>query len=522
MSNYSVEYKVHRQYIGWESNYKSDGEIAGTEYSGSRLEAIRVRIVPKINKTVGIEYKTYIDNQGPIEWVNNETIAGTVGKGIGLNAIRIQLINVPEEITVKYQTYIKDGWQEVVKNGELSGTEKSEEYIYGIRIKLENTSQYSIMYRVHRQYQGWESNWVRDGELSGVENTSSRLEAIQIKIVPKIYQSKFVLEEPTISNIHENINSIQISGWELSEDKDTNIKVYLDGKQIPINITRTERQEILDRYVIEKDSMKLNYGGIESNRRPGFIGNLNISNIAKGTHILDVKVQSSNGKTINQISKNIAFYGNAHSGIDVSSHNGWINWKAVKDSGVEYAIIRVGYRGYRTGKIVEDEQFRNNITGATNVGIKVGLYFFTQAINEDEAREEINWINNTLNNYGYKNLVKYPVVIDTEYSGADKRDGRADSLDVNTRTRVCKAFLETAKSYGYKPMLYANKWWLNDNLNMSELAEYDVWLAHYLTGGPFQETSDYKGPYTMWQFTSKGSIPGISGNVDLNIGFVEY
>lgn len=199
-------------------------------------------------------------------------------------------------------------------------------------------------------------------------------------------------------------------------------------------------------------------------------------------------------------------------GIDVSVYQGNIDWKAVKESGVDFAMIRVGYRGWGTGKIVYDSNYKYNLENALKNGIKCGVYFYTQAINETEAREEADFIIDAIKQYN----ITYPVVIDSEESTVAKI-GRADKLSVEERTKVCDAFCKRVQERGYTGMIYANKFWLNFNLDMTRLSKYKIWLAHY-TGSPGNKT-DYNGKYDMWQYTSKGNISGISENVDLNIIF---
>ncbi len=206
-------------------------------------------------------------------------------------------------------------------------------------------------------------------------------------------------------------------------------------------------------------------------------------------------------------------------GIDVSEHNKLINWEYVKRSGVEFAIIRIGYRGYRTGGFAEDKYFRQNIQGAKRAGLKVGIYFFTQAVNEAEAIQEANWTINKIREVGYANEIDYPIIIDTEMSGGNPQ-GRADGLDVATRTSVCKAFCETIKSNGYRPMIYASRDWYYYNLDVTQLNQYDIWVAHY-TGDPNRLTN-YRHHYEIWQYTSVGQVMGITGNVDLNISYQSY
>ena len=195
-------------------------------------------------------------------------------------------------------------------------------------------------------------------------------------------------------------------------------------------------------------------------------------------------------------------------GIDVSKYQGNIDWGAVAASGINFAIIRVGYRGSSSGALVQDPYFKKNISGATKAGIKVGLYFFTQAVNEAEAVEEASMAMSLAS--GYK--VTYPIFIDTESASG----GRANGLSKSTRTAVVKAFCQTVRNGGYKAGVYASKSWYANQLNASALNGYCIWVAQY------NSSCTYSGKYDMWQYSSKGSVSGIKGNVDMNISYTGY
>lgn len=201
--------------------------------------------------------------------------------------------------------------------------------------------------------------------------------------------------------------------------------------------------------------------------------------------------------------------GQAVLGIDVSKWQGEIDWNMVRDAGIEYAIIRCGYRGSVTGSLVEDPYFEQNIRGATAAGVKVGVYFFTQAVNEVEAVEEASMVVSLIRDYD----ITYPVFIDTEGAGGD---GRADGLDVEMRTTVCDAFCRTVANAGYKAGVYASRNWYNNRVDVSSLEKYVIWLAEY------RSVPIYQGYYQMWQYTSRGSVSGIAGNVDLDISYLGY
>ena len=189
-------------------------------------------------------------------------------------------------------------------------------------------------------------------------------------------------------------------------------------------------------------------------------------------------------------------------GIDISKHNGTVDWNAVKNAGVEFVILRCGYRGSASGVLVEDEKFRTNIKGATAAGLKVGIYFFSQAVNEMEAVEEASLTLSLIK--GHK--ISYPVYIDVEAA-----NGRADGLSAAERTKVVRAFCETIRDSGYTAGVYSNKNWFAEKMDTGAFGNYRIWLAQYT------ESPTYTGRYEMWQYSSRGTIPGIKGDVDLNI-----
>ena len=197
-------------------------------------------------------------------------------------------------------------------------------------------------------------------------------------------------------------------------------------------------------------------------------------------------------------------------GIDVSSYQGKIDWESVSKAGVDFAIIRVGLRGYQTGKIVRDDRFEENIRGALNNGIPVGVYFYTQAINTDEAIKEAQFVLERVEKYN----IRYPIYVDTETSSG--KNGRADNLSRTARTQIIKAFCNEIRKNGYKAGVYASKSWFENQLTASELSDYEIWVAQY------NSACTYTGIYDMWQYTSKGRVAGITGNVDMDTCYKSY
>lgn len=198
--------------------------------------------------------------------------------------------------------------------------------------------------------------------------------------------------------------------------------------------------------------------------------------------------------------------GESITGIDVSVYQGEIDWAQVKHSGVEFVMIRLGYRGYSTGAIVEDENFRTNLEGAAAAGLDVGVYFFSQAISVEEALEEAEFVLNALDGAE----LTMPVVYDWEYI---KEEARTGNMDRRTLTDCSLAFLETIEKAGYWPMLYFNTAQQRNLLYLQELNQYDFWLALY------SDRMTYPYKIKMWQYTCTGTVPGIEGNCDINIFF---
>jgi GH25 family lysozyme M1 (1,4-beta-N-acetylmuramidase) len=213
------------------------------------------------------------------------------------------------------------------------------------------------------------------------------------------------------------------------------------------------------------------------------------------------------GAKYNFASDGALVMGSGTAGIDVSKWNGSIDWNAVKNSGISYVIIRCGYRGSSAGALIEDPKYRSNIKGATAAGLKVGVYFFTQAVDVNEAVMEASMVLDLIG--GYK--ISYPVFLDVEASG-----GRGDAIDQATRTAVCKAFCETIKANGYTPGIYANKTWLTSKIDAGSLSAYKIWLAQYASA------PSYSGRYDIWQYKSNGKVSGIGGDVDLNTSYLGY
>ena len=330
--------------------------------------------------------------------------------------------------------------------------------------------------------------------------------------------------------VEEEEGAIRVNLIATSVEKDMRIRIVgPDGKPIEghffkIIVDETDEYKDLDRDgIIYIGDLKAGEYHIAMAEEPGFAvpaGTMPVRVKAIGDISLLIKTEeevdarAEDGKitpeTVDESEPTeLRSSSQASLGIDVSRWNEEINWTKVKEAGINYAIIRAGYRGSVTGSLVEDKYFRKNIEGATEAGLPVGLYFFTQATTEVEAVEEASMVLALCKEYD----ITYPIFIDTEKAG---ENGRANELDKKTRTAVCQAFCETIRNGGYKAGIYASKNWFENRLDRNILSDdIYIWLAQY------GDEVTYDGKYHMWQYTSSGRVLGIEGRVDLNLSYLE-
>ena len=192
-------------------------------------------------------------------------------------------------------------------------------------------------------------------------------------------------------------------------------------------------------------------------------------------------------------------------GVDVSKWNKDVDFAALKEQGVEFVIIRVGFRGYQNGELVVDERFYEFMDEAAAAGLEIGVYFYSQAIDEDEAAEEALFVVDHLAGYD----ISMPVYFDTE----DVRQGEARTQDLSTANYIlnAKAFCETVESMGYSSGVYASQEWIRKNLDLAQLSDYEIWYALY------NSTPGREYGFDMWQYTDMGELEGCDTSLDMNI-----
>lgn len=199
-------------------------------------------------------------------------------------------------------------------------------------------------------------------------------------------------------------------------------------------------------------------------------------------------------------------------GVDISKHTGSVSFPRIKAAGIDYVMIRLGSRGYSTGQITLDENFKENIEGAIEAQLDIGVYFYSQAITQDEAIQEANFVVQNLE--PYRAHIKYPVAFNMGFVSNDK--SRIEGLSREDKTAVTASFMEGVRAAGYVPMIYGDKEWLIKEIDMTKLQDFDVWLSQE------EEIPDYPYRYSMWQYNTDGVVNGIDGGADLNICFINY
>ena len=216
-------------------------------------------------------------------------------------------------------------------------------------------------------------------------------------------------------------------------------------------------------------------------------------------------VKDENGR-MQYVDENVEIF----SGIDISVFQGDVDWEKVKNDGIDFVILRAGFRGYTQGSLNEDANFKQYCEGALAAGLQVGVYFFSQAVTAEEAEQEADYVLDLIKGFD----IKYPVAYDWETIDYD--NARTDDLDNETITQCAVRFCDTIASAGYVPLIYFNRSLGYFSYDLSMIKDYHFWLAEYDTAPSF--IYDFK----LWQYSMNGTVDGISGNVDLNISIKDY
>lgn len=531
-SNLKIKYQVHVQNIGWQ-NWKTDGEIAGTQGLSYRLEGIKIKL--ESTEEYSIMYRVHVQNIGWQDWKTDGDMAGTQGQSLRLEAIQIKIVPKIKKGTIilqsprNGQTYYNPSTIRVSgsKSANVSNTKikifvdnnntpifeglnsdfdlnvdslkmsegahtikivlctSGNEKIEQITTKIYIDKQLHVQYRAHVQNAGWQG-YVKDGEMAGTSGKSYRVEALNISLINAPENAKILYRT--------HVQNIGWQNWQQNgEMAGTSGKSY-----------RVEAIEIMlenmDKYTVEYQVHIQDKGWTD-----WYMDGETAGTVGQGRRIEAIRIRLVAKKEKR-----------SYKGIDVSKFNGSVNWGFVKRDGIDFAFIRAGFRGYGSrGTLNEDPYFKLNMQGAKQAGIPVGVYFITQAITPQEAVQEANWVIERVKNYN----IDYPIAIDIEAPGLENPNDipRTQNLDKNTRTYLAKLFCQTIQKSGYIPIIYCNVDWAYNYLNMSELSEYDTWIASYRDNNP-----GYNGKYSIWQYTSRGQVNGVLGYVDRNICYKKY
>lgn len=293
----------------------------------------------------------------------------------------------------------------------------------------------------------------------------------------------------------------ELSGYLIPSDGTLKLSGVRYGAFVPFDQENPERQRI----IIPAEAVPDRYLTVSGDNGERFLVAFNENVKACSYNMDNLITDDPNNWVYVDDGGNIV----SHRGIDVSKYQADIDWNKVAEAGVEFAIIRMGFRGMNEGTLETDPYFTKNMKGATQAGLKVGVYFFSQAVNEDEAIAEADFVAKAIKDYE----ITYPVVFDTER--VSTYAARANGLSVQTRTAVCRSFCDRIKEHGYRPMIYANTKYMLMGLDLEQLNDYDKWFACY------NPTITYPYDFTILQYTDGGVIPGVGGNVDINICFEE-
>ena len=563
LGNSSVKYRTYLQTYGWQ-NWVSNGASSAKAGSGKRMEAIEISLTGDISSQYDIYYRSYVTGYGWLDWACNGQSAGSAGYAKRIEAIQIVLVKkggaapgstatpykeAPPSVT--YQTYISGGWQPAVADKATSGLAGQGKKTEGLRVSLKAGAQSlgnsSVKYRTYLQTYGWQ-NWVSNGASSAKAGSGKRMEAIEISLTGDIssqydiYYRSYVTGYGWLgwacngatsgtTDYAKPIEAVQAvlvkkGGAAPGSTNNAYLKPEVTGP-FEISFSPSGASNFGGLVSIEPDhdvilvaSAKGGAGGYQYRYRAELIGG-SIQTLkdysgsssytwrpntpGRSKMYVDVKDSTGTVKTaMFQMSVGL-------SGIDVSEHQGTIDWKKVKAAGIDYAMIRAGF-GWEEIDDQTDASLVQNVTGAKQAGLPFGLYHYSYADTVEEAKKEAEFLLDILeaNNIAPSDL-SYPIAFDIE---------EPDRLNVSQRrvnTDMVNAFCEIIRDAGYLPMVYASKTVIQDYLYYDEISANNIWMAAWTSTPNDTEIFDNCFPVDMWQYSESGTVDGINGRVDLNI-----
>lgn len=559
----SIQYRTYLQTYAWQ-DWTPNGGISGKPGSGKRVEAVQIKLTGSIASSYDVYYRVHSQTFGWLDWACNGQSAGSAGYAKRIEAIQIVLVKkggaapgstatpykeAPPSVT--YQTYISGGWQPAVADKATSGLAGQGKKTEGLRVSLKAGAQSlgnsSVKYRTYLQTYGWQS-WVSNGASSAKAGSGKRMEAIEISLTGDIssqydiYYRSYVTGYGWLgwacngatsgtTDYAKPIEAVQAvlvkkGGAAPGSTNNAYLKPEVTGP-FEISFSPSGASNFGGLVSIEPDhdvilvaSAKGGAGGYQYRYRAELIGG-SIQTLkdysgsssytwrpnTPGRYKMYVDVKDSTGtvKTaMFQMSVGL-------SGIDVSEHQGTIDWKKVKAAGIDYAMIRAGF-GWEEIDDQTDASLVQNVTGAKQAGLPFGLYHYSYADTVEEAKKEAEFLLDILeaNNIAPSDL-SYPIAFDIE---------EPDRLNVSQRrvnTDMVNAFCEIIRDAGYLPMVYASKTVIQDYLYYDEISANNIWMAAWTSTPNDTEIFDNCFPVDMWQYSESGTVDGINGRVDLNI-----
>lgn len=559
----SIQYRTYLQTYAWQ-DWTSNGGTSGKPGSGKRVEAVQIKLTGSIASSYDVYYRVHSQTFGWLDWACNGQSAGSAGYAKRIEAIQIVLVKkggaapgstatpykeAPPSVT--YQTYISGGWQPAVADKATSGLAGQGKKTEGLRVSLKAGAQSlgnsSVKYRTYLQTYGWQS-WVSNGASSAKAGSGKRMEAIEISLTGDIssqydiYYRSYVTGYGWLgwacngatsgtTDYAKPIEAVQAvlvkkGGAAPGSTNNAYLKPEVTGP-FEISFSPSGASNFGGLVSIEPDhdvilvaSAKGGAGGYQYRYRAELIGG-SIQTLkdysgsssytwrpnTPGRYKMYVDVKDSTGtvKTaMFQMSVGL-------SGIDVSEHQGTIDWKKVKAAGIDYAMIRAGF-GWEEIDDQTDASLVQNVTGAKQAGLPFGLYHYSYADTVEEAKKEAEFLLDILeaNNIAPSDL-SYPIAFDIE---------EPDRLNVSQRrvnTDMVNAFCEIIRDAGYLPMVYASKTVIQDYLYYDEISANNIWMAAWTSTPNDTEIFDNCFPVDMWQYSESGTVDGINGRVDLNI-----
>ena len=529
LQNPHIQYKVHQQNAGW-SKKVQDGIIAGTTGKSLRLEALKVNLTADNlkNTTTSVTYRTHVQNKGWTSWSNNNQTSGTTGQSKRLEAVQIKLNNsISEQYDIYYAVHVQNyGWLGWAKNSETAGTQGYGLRTEAIAIKLipkgesapqqlgkisaaELTSDYfkknyTISYRSHVQKIGWQS-WLSADQTSGTTGQSLQMEALQIKLSDTVLGDSSILYRAYVQDKGTETD------WTDSRKSDAYSGTTGQGKRIEavqIKLQGNASSTMNVWYRVHSE----NYGWLGWTKNGEWAGTSNGGLRAEAVQICVLPKTAAAPGSTDQPYVSLSTVKTGSLGVDVSEWQGYIsadNWRKAKNAGYSFAMLRIAWGHAGNGAM--DKQFNNNYANATSAGMPFGVYVYSYADTEEEARQEADYAISLLDGRS----LKMPICIDLE-------DDRISYLSKTQQSKNAIAFCEEVKKAGYTPMIYANQNWLNNHLDYSMIKNYKIWYAQYPYSWSSYSKPSYNNHIDIWQYSDRGNVPGLSGSIDMNKAYSNF